>query len=276
MTRYALALVTLLFALPALAHAHTDGAFLVYSTAPGGGSLVIVGGSDEPIHAELLFCGAGRCLFENDEGSIRTPNVDDLAEGLYALTAGTKVRAEIVSVDAGAALKIGSAKLDQPGESTNLGTAHSVHAHPIWQIEALEGEEDHWSITFRVTTGAAAYADSEPVPQALTNHEGHEPTTTTTSSTTSTSLSTTTSTFSTTSTTLVQASCGDPDGDGATRASDALYVLAVAVGVADCPSCVCNVDSSVAPAVTGADALRVLLYAVGSNTDPLICPACDT
>jgi hypothetical protein len=83
-----------------------------------------------------------------------------------------------------------------------------------------------------------------------------------------------------------QPACGDADGSGASAsvaaragrgqiqlitASDALRVLRGAVGVAECPDCVCDVNS--AGGVTAGDALLVLRAAVGLDVD-LSCPDC--
>ena len=68
--------------------------------------------------------------------------------------------------------------------------------------------------------------------------------------------------------------CGDPDDSGQVRASDALFVLRAAVGVATCEPCVCNVDSSAGTnPITASDSLRVLRASVGTAVE-LICPAC--
>lgn len=108
---------------------------------------------------------------------------------------------------------------------------------------------------------------------------------TTTTSTTSTS-STSTSTSSSTSMPFGDGPCGDPvafvatlpgiraaeTGNGrAVVASDALFVLKVAVGSLECALCTCDVDSSGKIAAT--DALRVLKKAVGQDVT-LTCPPC--
>jgi predicted dienelactone hydrolase len=62
-------------------------------------------------------------------------------------------------------------------------------------------------------------------------------------------------------------SCGQPvsiDAE-APGAGDALFVLQVAVGLADCPACVCDVDANLV--TTSADALAVLRRAVSIGGD---------
>ncbi|HET9064169.1 MAG TPA: hypothetical protein VFO62_12850, partial [Candidatus Binatia bacterium] len=67
-------------------------------------------------------------------------------------------------------------------------------------------------------------------------------------------------------------SCADPDASRAVNASDALVLLRVAVGLENCHSCICNVDSSPGP-IGASDALRTLSVAVGLPVD-LRCPSC--
>jgi hypothetical protein len=65
--------------------------------------------------------------------------------------------------------------------------------------------------------------------------------------------------------------CGDASLDGEVKAGDALTVLRVAVGSADCELCVCDVNDS--GEVTSSDALLVLRLAVGQSIE-LDCPGC--
>jgi len=67
--------------------------------------------------------------------------------------------------------------------------------------------------------------------------------------------------------------CGDPDNSGTVNASDALFVLRVAVNISACDPCVCNVDNAGTPPVSASDALRVLRRAV-NIPGALVCPAC--
>ena len=65
--------------------------------------------------------------------------------------------------------------------------------------------------------------------------------------------------------------CGDPTGATDVTASDALFILNVAVGNGSCALCTCDADGS--GVVTASDALVVLLYAVALPAE-LECPAC--
>ncbi len=270
------------------AFAHSEG-IAVYSTAAGGGALAVTGVDDRPIHAALVFCSNGECLFVSEEGAILTPATGDEHEGLYALASETSIRLEIVSIDAGASIKVVGGKLDRAGESVGLGKS-PLHAHPFWQIEAPEGEVGEWNVVFRFRAATGGYTPSPNLSVVVTNAEEG---TTTSTSTTSTTLDAascgngvidldevcdagtepwTTGRACTDSCEWL--GCGDPDGDGASRATDALLVLAAAVGAASCDACVCNVDSSAAPFVSGGDALRILRHVVGLETSPLGCPVC--
>jgi len=66
--------------------------------------------------------------------------------------------------------------------------------------------------------------------------------------------------------------CGFPISNGDTpSASDALFVLKAAVGVAECALCVCDVNDS--GEVAAGDALTLLKAAVGAEVE-LVCPPC--
>ena len=283
--------------------AHTEG-ITVYSTLPGSGTLVVTGVEEEPVEAELIFCANGECLYQSEEVAILAPAEDDEHEGYSAVVSGTALSVEIVAIDSGAALRVGGSKLDQAGESKDLGDAPDLHAHPIWEIEAPQGEVGTWSVVFRITAPLGAYDPAADVTVLVSNDAGS--TSTSTSTTTSTSSTSSTNTSSTTSTTLGGAACGngllegnevcdegghwhaghacndsceflacgDPDDDGATTATDALSVLAGAVGARHCDDCICNVEPGAGAAVTGLDALRVLKYAVALDTTPFECPPC--
>lgn len=66
--------------------------------------------------------------------------------------------------------------------------------------------------------------------------------------------------------------CAQPSSSGATpTATDALFILNAAVGLAMCEACVCDVDGS--RSITAPDALRALQIAVGTELS-LDCPPC--
>lgn len=69
---------------------------------------------------------------------------------------------------------------------------------------------------------------------------------------------------------VFECNCGSPSSRGGEpRASDALFILKVAVGTENCLACECDIDAS--GAVTASDALDTLRAAVGQNVS-LMCP----
>ena len=233
-------------------------------------------GLDEAVPVELIFCGSGECLYEHAETTIETPAEDLASPPLFALTDGTQLALEIVSIDEGVSIKLGSAKLDQVGATASLGTSPGLHAEPILQVTTTEGTVGDWHVAVRVTNPAATYAVSDVIEMVLTNdpsvcgdghvdeHEtcdaGDEPWTSGRACTGH----------------CEWLACGDPDGDGEPRASDALFVLAAAVGTHVCDACLCDVDASGGGVpVSGVDALRVLSAAIGIGSAPLECPPCQ-
>ena len=68
--------------------------------------------------------------------------------------------------------------------------------------------------------------------------------------------------------------CADPNDSGSRTASDALFMLAAAVGLASCDLCLCDVDDGATAGVTASDALLALRVAVGVGDVAVACPAC--
>jgi cysteine-rich repeat protein len=68
--------------------------------------------------------------------------------------------------------------------------------------------------------------------------------------------------------------CADVDNNGEIGAVDGLFILRVAIGLASCDACVCNVDGSIgASPITATDGLLTLQSAV-LLPGTLACPAC--
>lgn len=68
--------------------------------------------------------------------------------------------------------------------------------------------------------------------------------------------------------------CGQPISDGPQPvATDALFVLGVAIGVGACDPCVCDVDGNFS--VSATDALLLLTRAVGQSVQ-FFCPSCES
>lgn len=77
-------------------------------------------------------------------------------------------------------------------------------------------------------------------------------------------------TTTSTTTTIPAALCGDVNGDGKVRSSDALATLKAAVGLSTCPLSVCDANGD--GKVRSTDALRVLQFAVGGSVS-MDCPS---
>lgn len=278
-------LLLLSLATPSGVLAH-DGSLAIRSTLFEAGSLSLGTSAIGPLVVVEAACAAGQCLYTNGELAISAPSTDLDPPGLFALKIATVVRLEIVSVEAGASLKVGNTVLDAAGESVQLGASWSLHADPVLQASGPQGQPRSWSIAVKLTS--SRYASSDPITIDFQNF----PVTTTTTSTTTTTLALcgdeavggdeecdggaepwAAGRACRDDCTLV--GCGDVDDNDAVTSGDALFVLRAAVGSRSCDACLCNVDASVnGPAVSVSDALRVLRHAVGAAGANLACPAC--
>lgn len=147
-----------------------DVDILVYSSADGAGQLVASDDFAPRSQVFPAFCVGGACLFSTTDPGFRTATTD-VAGGPFALDAGTQVALEIVSIASGAAVKVGAALLDAPGESAALGSAPGMHVHPEWQVTLPQGQTGDFAVSFRLrrTSGGPAYAVSPTYVLTLTN-----------------------------------------------------------------------------------------------------------
>lgn len=162
----------LLLALPARAQ---EVELSIFSSAAGGGMLLVDGVFETRVTPRLPFCPGGICPYSSVNPGFVTPAQDRPAEGLYALRAGTAVSFVAVAIDGAASVKIGSTVIDAAGESAALGTASGLHVHPEWQVQAPQGEVGSYPVTFTLTSPAAAYADSAPYTLRLSNGAAPSP-----------------------------------------------------------------------------------------------------
>jgi len=284
------------------AQAQHEGDIAVVATGGGGGQLVALGNFGAPLLVKEGFCAAGSCLYSATDPGFVVPS--PTPQGYFALTGGTAVQLEVVSIGPAASVKVGAAVLDATGESALLGSAPSLHVHPSWQLVLPKGALEQRSVSLRLRANGSNYAASDTFTLLLSTYL--VATTTTTTSTTSTS-STSTTTFTTTSTTQAAfcgdqivdhgageacdagffngtrgqscaetcqwESCGDADHNGVLAAGDALFVLRVAVGTASCDACLCDVRITAPNQFAASDALTLLRKAVGIDV-ALQCPPC--
>lgn len=284
------------------ARAQHEGELAVYSTTSGGGQFVLDGLPDGLVPLTPSFCAAGLCLWSGTDPGFITPAT--APAGLFPLKGSTGVRLEIVSIESGAAVKVGNTVLDAAGESTTLGSAPNLHVHPSWQVTLPSGTEGQRKVTLRVASTNGSYAASAS--RTLTLSAGTPPTTTTTS-TTSTTMpppfcgdcavdtgdgeecdagARNGERGSACGADCTWGACGDPDHSGLTTASDASFLLRAAVRSAPlAPECaveeapgslvpcepgVCDTDGN--GKVTSSDALRALRFAVGQPA-VMACPS---
>lgn len=139
----------------------------IWSTAPGGGALVVQWRFDAPLVHLGAFCSSGQCQYTAiDPGFITS--TDPPADGFHALADGTRVRVELMGLDAGASVSIDGTRLQAPGASALLGAAPTLHVHPQWRLLLPQGEQGEYALTFRLRSEAAAYADSPDYTVVLT------------------------------------------------------------------------------------------------------------
>jgi len=230
------------------ASAHETGVPFIFvgATAAGGGALKLEHSFAQPIVLEESANVSGFVLYTAEDPSFEPPEQAD--DALFFLTDGTTVTVEITAVaDADtAALKLSGVELDHVGASVVLGTAPALHQHPEWQLTLPAGTIGCQPISFRLTTTAAGYQNSESYTAYLTNDAHGCPD-------------------------LGAPACGDADGSGAVTVSDGVNVLRAAAGLADAceVEAACDVDGS--GAVTVSDGVNVLRAAAGLSTE-LTCP----
>jgi hypothetical protein len=155
--------------LPATASSQHAGDVEIFSGAPGGGALVAHFDFDAPVRVARNFCAAGLCLYSSTDPGFITPSGSRPGEGLHALIAGTAVNLHIVSIDAGATLRVGSTTLDAAGKSAALGRAPDLHLHPSWQMTLPDGQTAAREIAFRLSSTSPLYADSAVYRVVVTN-----------------------------------------------------------------------------------------------------------
>lgn len=163
-----LALLTPLLRLPAGAQ---EVDLLVYSSLNGAGTLVVEGAINDIVRVtpRLPFCPGGICPYSSTNPGFVTPAADQPGAGVFALNQGTRVSMVVTAIHAAASVKIGGTVLDAAGESASLGEATGLHTHPEWQVQAPQGEVGQYPVSFKLTTSAAAYAESPVYTTILTN-----------------------------------------------------------------------------------------------------------
>jgi len=138
---------------------HAD--MLLFSTVARGGALTLAYDFAEPIELFENVCVAGRCLYSNTNPGFNVATSDRPAEGLYLLRDRTQVSIEIVGLDTGASVKVGSAVLNAVGAQAVIGTTPAVHVHPSWQVAVPPTQRGEFTVRFRLTTSSRFYEPSQ-------------------------------------------------------------------------------------------------------------------
>jgi hypothetical protein len=233
-------LVVAALGLASASHACVGAACMrIWSTADGGGALTIQWHFDQPKVHMGPFCAGGQCLYSAVDPGFITSG-DPPPDGFHALAEGTIVRAEIVALDTGTTLKINGVALSAPGASTRLeGVAPLIHSHPSWQLKLPQGTQGDFSLSFKLVSEAAQYAESPVYTVLLTTEPG--PTMTPTASPTPTA------------TPPASIPCaGDCNGDGMVTIDELLRAVNLGIGLAiiapieTCPGLDVNADGAIA------------------------------
>lgn len=156
---------------PAVVLAHGLEMF-VGSSAPSSGALKLGYTFSDEIPLPLLISVGGTSLYSDIFPGYEWIQADQPADGLYALKVGTRLTMQIVAIDSGASVKLGSAVLNAAGQSAFIAATTSVpgdHFHPQWQLTLPNGVVGDYSLSFKVTTTTAPYTESPVYTLTFTN-----------------------------------------------------------------------------------------------------------
>lgn len=227
---------------------HAD--ILLWSSAPGGGTLGATHDASTAIPLFRNVCAAGQCLYSSPDPGFLARTQDRPQDSQYVLTGGPTISIEVVAIDAGLSVKFGNSTLRAAGDSVALGRGTGIHVHPSWQLLAPDGATKTVAVTLRLRA-SGTYAASEPFRLELTNGEDPAPsatpaaTATPTASPTATATATETpaathtatptptasATPTATATATTAAACtGDCSGDGAVTVDEVVTGINIALG----------------------------------------------
>ena len=243
---------------------HAD--ILLWSSAPGGGTLGATHDASTAIPLFRNVCAAGQCLYSSPDPGFLARTQDRPQDAQYVLAGGPTISVEVVAIDAGLSVKFGNSTLRAAGDSVALGRGTRIHVHPSWQLLAADGAAKTVAVTLRLRA-SGTYAASEPFRLELTNGEAPAPsatpaatatptvppTATATATPTPTHTATPTPTASATATATVTATTaaactGDCSGDGAVTVDEVVTGINIALGnvaMAECSRFDANGDGLV-------------------------------
>ncbi len=120
-------------------------------------------------------CAGGTIIYSGSSPAFETVGEEDAEEHLQPLLPGTRVRLEIVAVDAGVQVQFGGVVLDRAGQSVVLGEA-PFHEHGTWQLVLSAGVDPthgSYAVTFRFVAEGSTYEPSSPYRLRLAVAENH-------------------------------------------------------------------------------------------------------
>ncbi|MCK6553286.1 hypothetical protein L6Q96_01670 [Candidatus Binatia bacterium] len=146
---------------------HAD--MLLFSTMARGGTLTVDYDFSTPTEVFESICVADRCLYGNTNPGFNVAASDRPAQGFFLLRDRTQVTMEIVALDPGVSVKVGSSVLNSAGARATIGTAPGIHLHPSWQVAVQRGQRGTFKVRFRLTTTSRFYEPSEVFVLSLSN-----------------------------------------------------------------------------------------------------------
>lgn len=145
-------------------HEHMD----IYSTEPGGGSLVLDWDFDKRVATFPVFCAAGLCLSSTINPAFMAPDIGADERGLYRIADGVSVSVEVLDAESVVTLNVDGARLRKPGDSARLGTMPPIHNHPSWQIVAPQGQQGEYTISYKLKADSL-YSESPVYTSTVSN-----------------------------------------------------------------------------------------------------------
>ncbi len=152
---------------PAAAHGPE---MLLGSTARGGGALALIYDFTDTVAVTPDVTLGSMTLYSSLFPGIEWLQADQAP--LYALPVGTPFSLQIVSIDPGAEVKIGSTTLTMAGQSAFVANTTNVpgdHFHPQWELLLPTGVMGDYSVSFRLTTTSPPYASSATYTLLISN-----------------------------------------------------------------------------------------------------------
>jgi hypothetical protein len=181
--------------LAATAHAHGGNNFRVGSTAGGGGALVAVRTTVEPIPVSFSAALGGFSIYTGDLPAFDAQASDEPT--IFTLNDGAEVRLQLAApLASGASIKVNGVALSAVGASALLGTFSAAnpaafHGDVLWTLTVPTGTTGDLELSFKLTTTAAAY-DASAITTVLLRIPSPTPTPTRTATPTATPTATST------------------------------------------------------------------------------------